>query len=67
MKPDDIVFLQTCFDHNFTTELLYKASRDGFSYNNFVDKCCLKGATLTIIKSEYDRLFGGYISIDWEN
>ena len=47
------------------SELLYKASRDGFDANAFHNKCNNKGATITIIQSKDGHLFGGYTSKPW--
>ena len=34
---------------------------------DFKYRCCGKGATITIIKSEYELLFGGYTSLSWRD
>lgn len=47
------------------SELLYKASRDGFDANAFHTKCNNQGATITIIRSTNGYLFGGYTSTPW--
>jgi hypothetical protein len=47
--------------------LLFKASRDGFSASKFHQLCDNKGATLTIIKSSNNYLFGGYTPLSWKN
>jgi len=48
-------------------ELIYKASRDGFSSDDFHKNCDEKGATLTVIKSKgKEQVFGGYTSISWK-
>ena len=46
-------------------ELLWKGSRDGFGASTFHTKCDGKGATLTVVKSEHDKVFGGYTSESW--
>ena len=46
-------------------DLLWKGSRDGFKASTFHTKCNGKGATLTVIMSEHDKLFGGYTSESW--
>ena len=45
-------------DVNF--QLLYKASQDGWTAANFHTKCDNKGATITLIKSEFGKTFGGF-------
>lgn len=46
-------------------ELIYKATRDGFSLEAFHKKCDGKGPTMTIIQSARKFIFGGYTSISW--
>ena len=46
-------------------QLLYKATRDGFGAHNFHDLCDGKGATISIIKSDTNKVFGGYTPIKW--
>jgi len=46
--------------------LLFKASRDGFNAKAFHDKCDNKGPTITVVKSSYDKIFGGYADVSWD-
>lgn len=49
------------------SELLYRASRDGFTSNAFHTKCDGKAKTLTIVKSsQNDSVFGGYTTCAWD-
>ena len=48
-------------------ELLWKGSQDGFGASVFHAKCNNKGPTLTVIKSNNDKIFGGYTSLSWQN
>ncbi|MDR3547255.1 MAG: TLD domain-containing protein [Candidatus Pacebacteria bacterium] len=48
-----------------THTLLFKATRDGFTRAAFHSKCDKKGSTVTVIKSEFDKVFGGYITDSW--
>jgi len=41
-------------------KLQYKATRDGFTAQNFHTKCDTAANTLTIIKSEHGNIFGGF-------
>ena len=50
---------------NLRYDLLWKGSRDGFTASAFHSKCNGKGATLTVIMSEHNKLFGGYTSESW--
>lgn len=45
--------------------LLYKASKDGFTASAFHEKCDSKGATVTFITSLEDYVFGGYTPVSW--
>jgi hypothetical protein len=46
-------------------ELLWKGSRDGFKAATFHTKCNNQGPTLTVIKSQHDKVFGGFTSESW--
>ena len=48
------------------TKLLFKATIDGDKSEDFHKKCDLMGSTITIVKSENGRRFGGYTSISWD-
>jgi len=54
-----------CGNTQQKTELLYKASRDGFDANAFHNRCDNKGPTITIVQSTNNYLFGGYTSVAW--
>jgi hypothetical protein len=45
--------------------LLYRATRDGFTSQAFHSKCDGKGNTITIIKNNLNYVFGGYASSAW--
>jgi hypothetical protein len=47
--------------------LIYKATRDGFGASSFHSKCDGKANTVTIIKSNYNNVFGGYTSAAWSS
>jgi hypothetical protein len=47
-------------------ELLYKATRDTFSSYTMHQMIDNKGPTVGIIKSEHNKVFGGYCEIDWK-
>ena len=44
---------------------LYKASENDYSASKFHQICDGKGPTITIIKSNYGNIFGGYASKQW--
>lgn len=45
-------------------QLLFRASRDGFTAQAFHSRCDNKGPTVTIVKSG-DNIFGGFTEISW--
>jgi hypothetical protein len=47
-------------------QLIYRASRDGFSGKAFHSHCDRKGPTYSIIKAN-GGLFGGYTSLSWKS
>jgi len=46
-------------------KLLYRGSRDGFDAETFHYKCGDYAPTLTVIKSNFQRVFGGFTDQDW--
>ena len=56
------------FGHpNYSLQLIYKASRDGFKAVDFHRKCDGKENTISIIESGYGNIFGGFTSIAWQS
>ena len=47
-------------------ELLYRASRDGFSCQDFHRLCDNKGPTVVVLRNEFDKIIGGYSPCDWD-
>ena len=47
--------------------LLYRASRDGFTAQDFHSRCDGKTNTITIIKNNLNCVFGGYASASWNS
>ena len=68
-KRDKIQGKPYCFkDIPFKIELIYRASRDGFSVNNFHNKCDNKGPTIVVIKVRNSKdIIGGYNPLDWRS
>ena len=46
-------------------KLLYRATRDGFSAENFHSKCDGKSNTLTVIRTKLGYVFGGFTTKPW--
>ncbi len=59
---------RTCaFDSGQEWELVYRASVDGFSSNEFHSRCDGIGNTLTVIKAENENIFGGFTEAKWSS
>jgi hypothetical protein len=50
---------------SYRTKLLYQGTRDGFKASSFHTLCDSKGPTLTLVKSEYNKIFGGLAKVSW--
>jgi hypothetical protein len=48
-------------------EILYQGSVDGFASSAFHSKCDNKGPTLVIVRSEFNKVFGGFASVSWQS
>ena len=48
-------------------ELLFRASRDGWTAQAFHQKCDGKGPTVVVAKSQGGHLFGGYTEVPWDS
>ena len=46
--------------------LLYRGTRDGFYTTSFHQRCDRVGATISIIKTDTNCIFGGYTIIPWD-
>lgn len=46
-------------------KLVYRGSRDGFNAQDFHSRCDGQGSTVTIVKSDKGKVFGGYTDIEW--
>ena len=45
--------------------LLYKATRDGFTVNAFHSRCDNVANTVTVIRNEFNFVFGGFTAARW--
>jgi hypothetical protein len=46
-------------------ELLFRGTRDGFSDTEFHKRCDNKGATVVLVKSTSNHIFGGFAHTPW--
>ncbi len=67
LTDEHIVFLISCFERRIQSQLLYRASSDGFTPQAFHATCDKKGPTLTLIRSDKGKLFGGYTGLNWDS
>ena len=47
-------------------ELIFRASKDGSTSNDFHKKCDNQGPTICLFKNDKENIFGGYAPISWE-
>ena len=47
-------------------KLLYRASENNYSSSKFHELCDGHGPTITIIRSNFDNIFGGYTNVKWK-
>ena len=69
-NPLEEAFILSLFDEKVeknTINLMYRGSRDGFNSSIFHGFCDKKGANLVVIKSEKNRIFGGFTSKSWKS
>lgn len=52
---------------NIITNLLYKASRDGWKGTDFHKNCDNQGWTLVVVQSENNNIFGGFTKENWDS
>ena len=46
-------------------KLIFRASRDGWTSSQFHAKCDGRGATITLVRSTFGHVFGGYTAVPW--
>ena len=51
---------------NFTSELLFSTSKNGFEPSEFHRLCDNKGPTIIFIETKKGCIFGGYTELDWD-
>ena len=48
-------------------QLMYSGVRDGFEPNDFHERCDNLGSSVFVVRTQYNRVFGGYTSIPLTN
>ena len=66
LEGEDYSFINSLFSDKCSFNLLYRATRDGSYPKDYHKKCDNQGPTLTLIKTDNNRKFGGYVSKDRE-
>ena len=66
LEGEDYTFINSLFSEKCSFNLLYRATRDGSYPKDYHKKCDNQGPTLTLIKTDNNRKFGGYVSKDRE-
>ena len=71
MKFNDLNLIETGVKNKLKKtiknfNLLFRASRDGYSTSNFHSKCDGRGNTLIIVKTTNRRRFGGFTDLQWD-
>ena len=71
MKFNDLNLIETGVKNKLKKtikkfNLLFRASRDGYSSSNFHSKCDGRGNTLIIVKTTNRRRFGGFTDLQWD-
>jgi len=63
----EIILKWICPNNERRVKLLYKATPEENTNDDFHRKCDNKGATVTIIETTKGRRFGGYTSLSWDS
>jgi len=67
ISQEHLIQMANWFGDNTTWTLIYRSSRDGAHYSNFIDKVNNKGKCVVVIKSTAGYIFGGYNSFGWSS
>jgi hypothetical protein len=57
--------LQGWLNNKVDFDILFRGKRDGFTSAKFHELCNGKGPTLTIVKSDKGKVFGGFTARSW--
>jgi len=67
-KQNQLAIKELCeFPLEKMWKMQYRATRDGFTAQNFHSKCDGIANTLTVIKSEHGNIFGGFTEKAWKS
>ena len=69
-NDDDLTSLFDYFGKDKTIKemkLLYRESEHNFEAKAFHDLCDEKAHTILLVKTNFDKIIGGYTSIEWQS
>jgi hypothetical protein len=71
VKKEDIELILNWIDEKNPTsihfKLLYRGTQHGKENKDFHSRCDNKGSTITFIKTNKSRVFGGFTTLDWDS
>ena len=65
LTQEECCTLENMLSNCVNGSILYRATRDGFEASKFHATCDGKENTVTIIKNNFNYVFGGYTSAKW--
>ena len=68
-NPEDVAMLKKWLSSSPSTikfKLLVRGTRDGFNHEAFHRNCESKSNTLVLVKTEYEKVCGGFTELNWE-
>jgi len=69
LKSSDKTLIKSWMDNEFKNKkmkLIFKGTKHGMNATEFHKLCNSKGPTLTVMKSNYGKVFGGFLDQDWK-
>jgi hypothetical protein len=66
LTTKEAIVLNQMMPHS-NENLLYRGSRDGFNASAFRSRCDGQANTITIIKSNFNHVFGGFTTVQWNS
>jgi hypothetical protein len=67
LNKEEIMTIHEMINFQNKAKLIYRASRDGYESSDFHSHCDGIENTVTIIKDNFNNVFGGYTSAKWKS
>ena len=64
---EDIHFMWQSLNNPVDAKLLFRASEHSFKASQFHEKCNSVPDTLTLVKTQFDKVIGGYTHYEWKS